>query len=54
MMRLNQDEHPNNNNGPQCIHCGQHYNHFDYYLSGYCSVECKEEWLQEADKKDKN
>lgn len=54
MMRLNQDDNPNDNM-PQCLHCGVEYNHFDYDISGFCTHKCKDEWhLQAANKKNSN
>ena len=54
MMRLNQDDNPNNSM-PQCLHCGVEYIHFDYDISGFCTHKCKDEWhLQAANKNNSN
>ena len=48
MMRLNQDENPNDDS-PQCLHCGNPYSHFEYDLSSFCTIECKSEWFQQSE-----
>jgi hypothetical protein len=51
MMRLIQDEYPNNSNNPQCLHCLCSYvNHFNMSIAGFCSEDCQVQWHLEADK----